>query len=98
MKRRFRISKAGKGRDAKDVKYESDYQIEWSKYIPALKNFHLQSVDFLSISGDAPKDFITDKEYRPGHRSRRNPKDSFIATVGSKYYPLESIIEQFMQV
>jgi len=96
MKRRFRISKVRKSRDAKGIKYESDYQVEWNKYIPTLKNFELQSVDFLSISGDAPKDFVTDKEYRSGHRSSRKPKDSFIAKVGSKFYPLESLIEQFI--
>ncbi|MCW5961304.1 MAG: HipA domain-containing protein [Pyrinomonadaceae bacterium] len=50
----------------------------------------------MTISGDAPKDFIIDREYRPGHRSARSPKDKFIAKVGSKYYPLESIIEQFI--
>jgi len=47
MKRRFRISKARESGNTKDIKYQSDYQIEWSKHIPALKNFELQSVDFL---------------------------------------------------
>lgn len=96
MKRIYRVPPAIRKKHLKEIKYKSDYQIEWNKYIPELKNFDLQSVDFLSISGDAPKDFITDKEYRPGHRSRRNPKDKFIAKVGSKYYPIESIIEQLI--
>ncbi len=96
MNRRSKIPKISKGNHRKEIKYESDYQINWGKHITELKNYNLQTVDFLTISGDAPKDFITDKEYRPGHRSRQNPKDSFIAKVGSKYYPLESVIEQFI--
>lgn len=96
MKRGLRISKYRKSKHIKDIKYESDYQIEWQNHIPELKKYDLQSVDFLTISGDAPKDFVTDKEYRPGHRGRQNPKDKFIAKVGSKYYPLESIIEQLI--
>lgn len=96
MKRRLRIVKSIKKRHVKEIKYESDYQIKWDKHIPELKNYNLQTVDFLTISGDAPKDFIADKEYRPGHRSRRNPQDKSIAKVGSKYYPIESIIEQFI--
>jgi hypothetical protein len=51
------------------VKYLSDYQTEWRKVIPALPNYELDTVDFLSIPGDAPKDFVTDGEYRPGHRT-----------------------------
>ena len=96
MKRKDRIPPQIKKKHLKEIKYNSDYQIKWDKYIPALKKFGLQSVNFLTISGDAPKDFISDKEYRRGHRSRRNPEDKFIAKVGSKYYPLESIIEQFI--
>lgn len=96
MKRRLRNTKPRKKNHIKEIKYESDYQIKWEKHIPKLKTYDLQTVEFLTISGDAPKDFITDKEYRPGHRSRQNPKDKFIAKVGSKYYPIESIIEQFI--
>ncbi len=82
--------------NAKEIKYASDYQVNWAKYIAKLKNYRLESVDFLSISGDAPKDFVIDREYRPGHRSKNNPYDKFIAKVGSKYYPLESIVEQII--
>lgn len=62
--------------------------------IPSLRNYELEPVKFLSIPGDAPKDFITDSEYRPGHRSRRQRRESYIAKVGSKFYPNESITEQ----
>lgn len=96
MKHRSGIPKFFERQHTKEIKYESDYQINWAKHIPKLKNYELKSVDFLTISGDAPKDFISDREYRPGHRSKRNPKDKYIAKVGSKFYPMESVIEQFI--
>ena len=77
-----------------EIKHFSDDQKEWKRLIPSLRNFELEPVRFLSIPGDAPKDFITDSEYRPGHRSRRQRRESYIAKVGSKFYPLESITEQ----
>ena len=80
----------------KEIKYHSDFQLDWIKLIPALKNYTLERVDFLSITGDAPKDFITDSEYRPGHRSRRQRQESYIAKVGSKFYPNESITEHLV--
>lgn len=80
----------------KEIRYFSDYQTNWNAVVPRLKKFRLETVDFLSIPGDAPKDFITDREYRPGRRGRRNRFDSFIAKVGSKYYPLESVTEQLL--
>ena len=96
MKRRLRVPKIRQKSFVKAIKFESDCQTEWHKYIPELKNFKLQSVKFLTISGDAPKDFICDREYRPGHRSSQYPFEKFIAKVGSKYYPLESIVEQLI--
>src|SRR5215213_1273535 len=80
----------------KEIRYAADYQLGWARLIPALKNYTLDRVDFLSIAGDAPKDFITDSEYRPGHRSRRQRRESYIAKVGSKFYPNESITEHLL--
>lgn len=61
--------------------------------IPELKSYKLEKVEFLSVPGEAPKDFITAKEYSPGKISRQ---ESYIAKVGAKSYPNESIIEQFI--
>ncbi len=77
-----------------EIRHLSDYQKEWKRLIPSLRKYELEPVKFLSIPGDAPKDFITDSEYRPGHRSRRQRRESYIAKVGSKFYPNESITEQ----
>jgi len=80
----------------KEIKYWSDYPQDWASLIPALRNYTLEKVDFLSTPGDAPKDFITDSEYRPGHRSRRQRRESYIAKVGSKFYPNESFTEHLI--
>jgi hypothetical protein len=82
--------------DLKAIKYYSDYQLAWNTLIPRLREYSIQTVDFLSMTGDAPKDFITDSEYRPGHRARHQRSESYIAKVGSKFYPNESITEQLI--
>ena len=82
--------------DLKAIKYYSDYQLPWNLLIPRLRGYSIQTVDFLSMTGDAPKDFITDSEYRPGHRTRQQRSESYIAKVGSKFYPNESITEQLI--
>ena len=72
----------------KEIRYEAtDAKLPWVRLIPTLRDFKLEKVDFLSITGDAPKDFITDSEYRPGHRSRHQREEHYIAKVGSKWYP-----------
>ena len=82
--------------ELKAIKYYSDYQLPWNTLIPRLREYSIQTVDFLSMAGDAPKDFITDSEYRPGHRTRQQQSESYIAKVGSKFYPNESITEQLI--
>jgi hypothetical protein len=80
----------------KAIRHKSDFQQDWEALIPPLRKYTLEQVNFLSIPGDAPKDFITDSEYRPGHRSRRQRTESYIAKVGSKWYPVESITEHLI--
>ncbi len=82
--------------ELKAIKYYSDYQLPWNILLPRLREYSIQTVDFLSMTGDAPKDFITDREYRTGHRTRQQRSDSYIAKVGSKFYPNESITEQLI--
>ena len=97
MRRKQSLPPVGKPNHyRKAIRYEADYQLPWERLIPILRRFTLEQVDFLSITGDAPKDFITDSEYRPGHRSHRQRTESYIAKVGSKWYPVESITEQLI--
>lgn len=80
----------------KAIKILADFQLNWASLIPTLRRYELEKVDFLSIPGMAPKDFITDREYRPGHRGRGERTESYIAKVGSKFYPNESIAEHLV--
>ena len=41
-----------------EIKHLSDYQREWRRVIPSLRNYELEPVKFLSIPGDAPKYFL----------------------------------------
>ncbi len=87
-----------KAGEKKTIKYWADYQLDWESLIPALpaRRYQITSVDALSAPGDAPKDFIADREYRSGHRSRRQRLEGYIAKVGAKFYPNESITEQLI--
>lgn len=87
---------SGRTSAKKAIKILADFQLDWASLIPTLRRYELEKVDFLSIPGMAPKDFITDSEYRPGHRSRAERTESYIAKVGSKFYPNESIAEQLV--
>ena len=80
-KRRQHINSSHK----KSIKCEADYQLNWKDLIPELRKYSLEKIDFLSITGDAPKDFITDSEYRPGYRSHSKKRESYIAKIGSKF-------------
>jgi HipA-like C-terminal domain len=81
------------------IKYYADYQLNWAALIPPLRpgRYIVEDAQDLSIHGDAPKFFVRVKEYQKGRRSR-GPRDwpKYIAKVGSKWYPVESITEQLI--
>jgi HipA-like C-terminal domain len=81
------------------VKFYADYQLNWAALIPPLRRgrFLIEEAQNLSIHGDAPKFFVKAKEYREGHPTR-GPGDwpKYIAKVGSKWYPIESITERLI--
>ena len=78
------------------IKYYSTFKIVESR-IPLLKKEHYQRLE-KHIMGDAPKDFIRAYEFRRGKVKRANPRTwpRFIAKVGHKYYPNESITEHLI--
>jgi hypothetical protein len=82
------------------IKRLSDYQRDWPSLIPALPKgkFAIQSTETLSIHGDAPKCFISMRDCLPGQYLSRRPSrwPRFIAKVGSKHYPTESITEHLI--
>ena len=48
------------------------------------------------MTGEAPKDFLHVYEYGRGRKSRPKSWPAYIAKVGQKYYPNESITEQLL--
>lgn len=63
--------------------------------LPVLKDGRFQVLD-AAVAGDAPKDFL--RIYRYGEGRKANPKTwpAWIAKVGHKYYPNESITEHLL--
>lgn len=49
-----------------------------------------------AVAGDAPKDFLRIYRYGDGRRSRPSGWSAWIAKVGHKYYPNESITEHLL--
>ncbi|MBL0913654.1 MAG: HipA domain-containing protein [Bacteroidia bacterium] len=66
------------------------------KSIPALKRTHYFRID-IPVAGDAPKDIIGIYEYGyPVRKNNRNSWPLYIAKVGQKWYPMESVTEHLM--
>ena len=66
------------------------------KAIPTLKRHHYLVIEDFSISGDAPKDLIRLYEYGNVRKDNRNKWPLYIAKVGHKWYPNESITEYLL--
>lgn len=82
-----------------EIDHYADDQRNWAALVPAIKRakYLVQSTSDLSIHGDAPKCFLLVKEHQPG-RPMSSPRQwpRYIAKVGSKKYPIESITEQLI--
>mgnify|MGYP006275141179 CR=1 FL=1 len=64
--------------------------------IPTLKNSQYFVLDDYTISGDAPKDLIKVYEYGKAKKVNRKKWPIYIAKVGHKWYPNESITEYLL--
>lgn len=62
---------------------------------PLRKGYYVVRPD-LSVGGDAPKDFIQVYRYGEGRRATPRSWPSFIAKVGHKWYPMESVTEELL--
>lgn len=80
------------------IKDYSDYQVDWASLVRPLRRgrYVIRSADFLPTIGDAPKNFLLIQEYRPGHRTRQERWTAYIAKVGHKFYPIESVTEHLV--
>ena len=64
------------------------------KILP-LRSSYYTILDF-PLGGDAPKDFINVYEYGIGKRANSDTWNNYLAKVGHKWYPQESIIEHLL--
>ena len=82
-----------------EIKRYGDFQVDWASLLPSIRKgrYTVESTASLSIHGDAPKSFLRIQEYIHG-RSGRHPRRwiGYIAKVGSKRYPVESITEHLL--
>ncbi len=76
-------------------KGQSEFYKNWQILIPVLKRkyFYKENV---SIAGDAPKNFIRIYEYGNCRKDKKSTWIAYIAKVGHKWYPVESITEYLM--
>jgi len=76
--------------------------LRYSEFTPKFERIEIAKkhnycvIKGISVTGDAPKDIIRFYEY--GYSPKSNPKKwpIYIAKLGHKYYPLESITEQLI--
>ena len=75
--------------------YTGFEQSGWRSVVPVLRRGYYW-IEKKTVSGDAPKDFVRVYEYGDGRRTEPDDWPAFIAKVGHKWYPAESITEQLM--
>lgn len=81
------------------IRFFADDNRNWAALIPPLKrgSYAIESTAMLSMPGDAPKSFLKIREYTSNRPTRRVDRwVSYIAKVGSKWYPVESVTEHLL--
>ena len=78
-----------------EIKKRSGFEVVSHPTIDHLRDGFFCKVD-ASVSGDAPKDFLRIYVYGRGRKSKPTSWPAYIAKVGQKYYPNESITEQLL--
>lgn len=73
----------------------SGWEVIHSAGLPSLKDGRFRTLQF-AIAGDAPKDFLCIYRYGEGRRGSLHTWPKWIAKVGHKYYPNESITEHLL--
>ncbi len=75
---------------------QSGWQTAWHRHIPVLKKGNYYVVNGVSMGGDAPKDFIRIYEYGYVKKSSYKKWTAYLAKMGHKWYPMESITEHLL--
>ncbi len=74
----------------------SGFEISRQGVLPPLRKGYYYKVLGRTIAGDAPKDFIRAYTYGIGKRANPRKWPAYIAKVGHKWYPNESITEHLL--
>ncbi len=74
----------------------SGFEIRNQGVLPPLRKGYYYTVADQDIAGDAPKNFIRAYTYGAAHRSNPRKWPEYIAKVGHKWYPNESITEHLL--
>lgn len=77
------------------VENYSGVNLDLKKLVSTLKKTNWKELDF-NVGGDAPKNFLAIYQYRPNSNIRKSNVetwDKYIAKVGHKWYPIESVNE-----
>ena len=78
------------------VEHYSNVDNGWKKCVPVLKKRNYIIDKSVSVGGDAPKEFIKVYEYGRSKRNNQGRWIAYIAKIGHKWYPIESITEHLL--
>ena len=78
------------------VENYSNTSNDWKKQVPILKKRNYIIDKSVSVGGDAPKEFIKVYEYGRSKRNNQSKWIAYIAKIGHKWYPIESITEHLL--
>ena len=79
-----------------EVIKRSGFEIRIQGLLPPLRKGYYYTVAGQTISGNAPKNFIRAYEYGTANRSNPRKWPGYIAKVGHKWYPNESVTEHLL--
>lgn len=80
---------------AAPVIHQAGFAIASHPMIEVLRKGYYQKVPWV-VSGEAPKDFLRVYEYGAGRKANPNTWPAYIAKIGVKWYPNESITEHLL--
>lgn len=78
-----------------DIERRSGFEIVSHPGIRPLRSGFFRRLD-LAVAGDAPKDFLRVYQYGRGRKAHPGTWPAYIAKVGSKHYPNQSVTEHLL--
>src|SRR5438874_1354953 len=78
-----------------EIKRWSGFEIASHASIEHLREGNFRKIN-KGVAGDAPKDFLRIYTYGEAHKTRPDHWPAYIAKVGQKWYPNESVTEHLL--